>query len=117
MSDSDAPLDPGSSPDTVTEALVRLISEGYTADYQLHDGVLRTGEPGGAAQRCAVANAVVERMYRFEGSSDPGDEMVVFGIRNPDTDVRGTLVSAFGSAADPELLDQLTYLATKVDAS
>ena len=115
MSDSASGSAP--TPDTVTEALAQLSAEGYTADYQLHGGLLRASASGTEAPECLVSEAVVERMYRFEGPSDPGDEMVVFGIRDPKTGVRGSLVSAFGVAADPEMLDQLTYLASKVDAS
>lgn len=113
---SDSSHGPESSPDTVTDALVQLAAEGYTADYQLHDGLLRPTASGTEARACPVSEAVVERMYRFEGPSDPGDEMVVFGIHDPKTGVRGSLVSAFGIAADPETLDQLTYLASKVDS-
>lgn len=102
------------NPETVTGALNELVAEGYTADFALVDGALR--EVGGTVA-CRVADAVVERMHRFEGDSDPGDEMVVFGLRDPLTDVRGTLVSAFGPAADPEVLRHLTYLANKIDAS
>ena len=64
---------------------------------------------------CGLEEAVVERMYRFEGDSDPGDEMVVFGLLFPARDVRGTLVSAFGLAADPEVMQHLTYIASKVE--
>ena len=63
-----------------------------------------------------VAEADVQRMFRFEGESDPGDEMVVFGLVDPGTGAKGTLASAFGPAADPETLDHLVYLAAKVDA-
>ena len=64
---------------------------------------------------CAIDEAVVERMYRFEGDSDPGDEMVVFGVRYPNSGVRGTLVSAFGPAADPEAMRHLSYIASRVE--
>ncbi len=110
------PTDPGATPDTVTDALTQLAAEGYTADYQLQGHVLRTSSVGPEAGACPVTEAVVERMYRFEGPSDPGDEMVVFGIRDPRSGVRGSLVSAFGMDADPEVLDQLTYLASSVDS-
>ncbi len=112
----DAATGPSSTPDTVTDALAQLAAEGYTADYQLQEGVLRASNAGADARACPVSEAVVERMYRFEGPSDPGDEMVVFGIRDPKTDVRGSLVSAFGMGADPEMLDQLSYLASSVDS-
>ncbi len=54
-------------------------------------------------------------MYRFEGDSDPGDEMVVFGLHYPRANVRGTLVSAFGMAADPDVMQHLTYIAARVE--
>lgn len=112
----DAATDPPSTPDTVTDALAQLAAEGYTADYQLRGGMLRASSLGAETRACPISEAVVERMYRFEGPSDPGDEMVVFGIRDPKTDVRGSLVSAFGIGADPEMLDQLSYLASSVDS-
>ena len=78
---SDSATGPPPTPDTVTEALAQLTAEGYTADYQLHGGLLRASASGTEAPECRISEAVVERMYRFEGPSDPGDEMVVFGIR------------------------------------
>ncbi|MEZ5137410.1 MAG: hypothetical protein R2711_01060 [Acidimicrobiales bacterium] len=44
---------------------------------------------------------MVEKLYRFEGPSDPGDEMVVFGLRDPISDRRGVLATGYGPAADP----------------
>ena len=94
-------------PDTVTEAVALLESEGYTADFELVGGTLRA-QPGDVT--CDVDHAEVERLYRFEGPSDPGDEMIVFGLRDPATNVRGTLAAAFGHSADPELLGHLANL-------
>lgn len=95
------------SPSTVTEALAHLHEIGYTDDFELVDGELRS-EGGNAS--CAVDEAVVERLYRFEGPSDPGDEMIVFGVRVPQSGARGTLAAAFGPTADPELYDHLAGL-------
>lgn len=100
------------SPDTVTDAVRNLVTDGYSANFELRDGWLRYD---GQAPACPVTEAVVERMYRFEGDSDPGDEMVVFGIHDPISDRRGTLVSAFGLAADPAALEHLLYQAADVD--
>ncbi|MGD9998245.1 MAG: hypothetical protein AB7N61_24585 [Acidimicrobiia bacterium] len=93
------------SPSTVTEALNALREAGYTVDYQLVDGVLRAD--GGNAP-CRIDRAVVERFYRFEGPSDPGDQMIVYGLRDPNTGLRGSLAAAYGLAADPDLYDHLT---------
>jgi len=106
--------DPTGAPATVTEATQLLEREGYTANvYLLDDGTLRFS---GTEQTCPIEEAVVERMFRFEGDSDPGDEMVVFGLHYPACDVRGALVSAYGPAADPEVLERLTYIASKVES-
>jgi len=97
-------------PATVTEAMTALRSEGYTADFELVDGTLRSD---GGNSPCAVDQAVVERLYRFEGASDPGDEMIVFGVLDPLSGVRGTLASAFGPTADPELYEHLSDLRSR----
>ena len=100
------------SPDTVTEALVYLRGEGYTVEFSLADGHLTCD----STMHCPVTEANVDRLFRFEGDSDPGDEMVVFALRDPATGVKGTLASGFGSAADPELLDHLIGLQTRARA-
>lgn len=94
-------------PDTVTEAVELLRSEGYTADFELVDGVLRADAE---CASCAVDDAEVERVFRFEGPSDPGDMMIVFAVRDPDSGVRGTLAAAYGPAADPRLRDHISDL-------
>jgi hypothetical protein len=96
-----------SAPDTVTEALDLLRADGYTADYELVEGLLRAELE---RTTCAIDQAEVERLYRFEGPSDPGDEMIVFGLHDPATGTRGTLAAAFGHSADPELQDHLAGL-------
>lgn len=100
-------MDANGYPDTVTEAIEMLRDEGYRADFELVDGVLRSDAECVA---CVVSDAEVERLYRFEGPSDPGDEMIVFGVRDPNTGTRGTLASAFGHAADPDLSLHLSDL-------
>ena len=97
-------------PETVVDALRLLRADGYELEFQLVDGHLRCdAEDGG----CPASDVEVERLYRFEGPSDPGDEMVVFGLRDPISGRRGVLASAFGSAADPELLDHLSGMSSR----
>jgi hypothetical protein len=98
------------SPDTVTQAIALLRAEGYEEEFQLRGGLLRSA---GGGRGCAVSEAEVERLYRFEGPSDPGDEMIVFALLDPVTGIRGTLASAFGMSADPEVLDHLVGLSQR----
>ena len=97
------------TPDTVVGALRLLREQGYDIEFQLIDGHLRCDE----GPACHAEDAVVEKLYRFEGQSDPRDEMIVFGLREPSTGRRGVLASGFGPAADPELLDHITGLASR----
>lgn len=97
-------------PDTVTEALAMLRAEGYDHEFELVDGQLRCGS---ADVSCSVGDATVDRLFRFEGLSDPGDQMIVFGLSDPGTGTRGVLASAFGPSADPELLDHLVGLSQR----
>jgi hypothetical protein len=98
------------APDTVTDALTLLRADGYTFDFELIGGRLTTGSESPA---CSLDSAVVERLYRFEGESDPGDEMIVFGLHDPVSDRRGTLAAGFGPAGDPELAEHLRGLASR----
>ena len=91
-----------------------LRTEGYTLDFELIDGELRHEE---ACVSCRADEAVVEKLYRFEGPSDPGDEMIVLGVRDPASGLGGVVASAYGSAADPVMLDHLTGLATRFPGS
>jgi hypothetical protein len=67
--------------DTVTEAVVFLTSCGYSGDG-------------------AGLDPVVDYLFRFEGPSDPADEAIVMGVRDPVSGARGMVVSGFGPTAD-----------------
>ncbi len=101
-------------PETVVDALRLLREDGYDVEFQLVDGHLRCNVDDRA---CPASDVVVERLFRFEGPSDPGDEMVVFGLRDPETGRRGVLASAFGLAADPELIEHLNGLSVRFRTS
>jgi hypothetical protein len=95
------------APDTVTEAIALLRAEGYTEDVELEGG-------GFICRACGTAHhlerGMVERMHRFEGPSDPGDEAIVLGVRCASCDRRGILASAFGPDADPAVFAHLVNL-------
>ena len=95
------------APETVTEALDILVADGYTEAFDVRDGRVRCHACGHLYD---TGEAVVERIYRFEGTSDPDYEDIVFGLHCPVCDKRGTLVSAYGPGADPEELDALRIL-------
>ena len=98
------------APDTVTEAMALLQSEGYTADVMLSaDAVVCPA----CNEVMPLAEAVVERMYRFEGESDPADEMIVLGLSCGSCGQKGLLVSAFGHDADRAHAEALRALTSR----
>ena len=100
------------APDTVTEALRQLAADGYGADFRLRSHGIFCPV---CSEEPALEGSLVDRVYRFEGESDPGDEAIVFGLRCGNCGARGSLASGYGISAEPEVLDQLNYLAERAE--
>ena len=96
---------------TVTEEIAALRARGYTADFSVtRDGKLRCVNCGHTHQ---PSNAVIESTARFEGSSNPDDQAVVFGLRCDGCGIRGVLVAAYGPTATAEEAAVITALSTR----
>jgi hypothetical protein len=107
--DAGAGAGPGpEAPGTVTEALALLAADGYEDDLHL-DGDQLACSSCGASHRTDTVE--VDRVFRFEGPSDPADEAIVLALRCPACGTKGALVSAFGPDADPALAEAFVYLA------
>lgn len=89
--------------ETVTQAVAELNKRGYTINFNLSAGKL-SGEEHGISLSANEFN--IDEVHRFEGDTDPGDEMVVYAISSESKKVRGILVNAFGVYSD-ELSDDL----------
>jgi hypothetical protein len=93
--------------ETLVDALATLRAEGYRADFHAEHGRLVCG---GCSHALDPALVEIERVFRFEGASDPDDEAAVFGLRCGDCDLRGVYVVAYGpsmGADDAEVLPHL----------
>jgi hypothetical protein len=85
--------------DTVSEAINDLTIRGYTTDFKLS-----------VDEECLVCNKTATRLspnefeidetYRFEGDTDPGDEMIIFAISSIKHDIKGIVVNAYGAYSD-----------------
>ncbi|ADB41797.1 hypothetical protein [Spirosoma linguale] len=94
--------------DTLTEALEGLRKQGFTQDYNLKPDRLHC-QPDNIELRPADFDVV--DVYRFEGTTDPGDEMVLYAIEAKNGN-KGTLVDAYGTYAEaitPEMAEKLRY--------
>lgn len=85
--------------DTVSEAINDLQNLGYTIDFSIM-----------ADKECLICHKTgmelspdefeIDQFYRFEGDTDPGDEMIVYAISSKENDVKGIVVNAYGIYAD-----------------
>ena len=97
---------------TVTEVLNNLKESGYTVDFNLNDNCLVCH---GSSLQINPEEFVVDKHYRFEGPSDPGDEAIVYAISSKKHDIKGTLVNGYGIYSDPITDEMVKALTERVD--
>ena len=92
--------------ETVTEAVEGLSKRGYDANFNLSSDYIACETLG---LKLSADEFQIDETYRFEGQTDPGDEMVVYAISSH-TGHKGILVSAYGPYADASasIIEKLT---------
>jgi hypothetical protein len=90
---------------TLSEILDKLKKEGYTTDFNLTSNCLECSEN---SLQIHPEDFVVDRVFRFEGASDPGDEAIVYAISSTKHDLKGTLVNGYGPLAD-DITEELVH--------
>ncbi len=93
--------------DTVTEVINHLRKEGYVEDFNLQQNCLQCRD----GHYSVFHNEfVIDKVYRFEGNTDPADEATVYAISCPKYDIKGVLVNGAGIYTDAmtdEMLESL----------
>lgn len=84
--------------ETVSEAVNDLNKRGYKHDFNLGENCLVCGEQ----ISLSPDDFEIDEVHRFEGMTDPGDEMIVYAISGKKDDIKGVLVNAYGSYSDSE---------------
>ena len=84
--------------DTMTQAIDGLRSEGYTEDFNLIEDCLACH---GKEYRHFQDDFMIDATYRFEGTTDPGDEAIVYAISSDKFGLKGVLVDAYGPDSTP----------------
>jgi hypothetical protein len=84
---------------TLSETIADLQAEGYTGNwFATADGLLRCSETGLDADPSTVT---IDRTLRFEGQSDPDDEVILFALSEPGGR-RGVYSTQYGPAMPAE---------------
>ena len=84
---------------TLVSILNNLVQKGYTEDYKVTDTGLKALKTEKIYQPDQIK---VADFHRFEGTSDPADESILYAIETNDRG-KGTLVDAFGPSSDTKV--------------
>lgn len=97
---------------TVTEVLNELKGMGYTNDFNLNKNCLVCYEN---ALTLHPDEFVVDKHFRFEGITDPADESVIYAISSTKSNIKGTLINAYGVYSDDLSNEMVRALQEKAD--
>lgn len=96
---------------TLSEVLNKLKEEGYTVDFNLNENCLICNDN---SLEIYPDDFVVDRHFRFEGNTDPGDEAIVYAISSVKNNIKGVLVNGYGIYSDPMTDKMVKTLEKKV---
>ena len=95
--------------ETVSEAITDLKSRSYTTDFSIKPD-----------EQCLICNKTsiclspaefkIDEIHRFEGDTDPGDQMIVYAISSQIHKIKGFVVNAFGIYADDKTSEIIELL-------
>ncbi len=91
----------------MVEALEKLKQKGYTYDFNIHNNALHSNEGN---ITLSPKDFEIDKIYRFEGMSDPGDNSIVYAIRSDKHGIKGSFINGYGMYSDDiseELLKKL----------
>jgi len=94
---------PTGTMNTVSQVLAKLKKDGYSLDFNLKDNCLICN---GNSLEVFPEDFVVDKHYRFEGTTDPADEAIVYAISSEKHHIKGVLINGYGPSSAP-LTDKL----------
>lgn len=80
--------------DTQVEAINTLVKQGYTEDFVAKEHDIQGLQSG---KQFSPHELIIEKRYRFEGMTNPGDSSELLAISSKDQEIKGTLVMAYGA--------------------
>ena len=82
---------------TLVDTVNGLKADGYTLDFNIQQDCLICHNTNTSL---SPEDFEIDKVYRFEGASDPDDSAIVYAISAPKLGAKGVLVNAYGIYAD-----------------
>lgn len=82
---------------TLSETINALISLGYDHDFNITEECIVCNQ---ANITLSPTDFQIDKVYRFEGQSNPDDQSILYAISSPKFDIKGILVNGYGISSD-----------------
>lgn len=97
--------------DTLLDALKDIVERGYTEDFNIDDenDALECKEKN---LKIKAEDFEIDEFHRFEGPTNPSDMSILYAITSQKYNVKGSLVSAYGTYSEnqaPTVLAKLHH--------
>ena len=97
---------------TLSETINGLKKDGYTLDFNISKELVVCNNPNMAL---SPDDFEIDKVYRFEGETNPEDQSVLYAISSPKFNVKGVLVNGYGISSDEESDALISKLRTHPD--
>lgn len=94
---------------TLSETINGLIKLGYIHDFNILEECIVCHKKN---VKLSPNEFLIEKVYRFEGISDPDDQAILYVISSAKNDLKGTLVNGYGISSDKETSKIIEMLET-----
>lgn len=82
---------------TLSETINGLILMGYIHDFNIQEDCITCHQ---TKDTLSPEDFQIDKVYRFEGASNPDDQAILYAISSPNFNLKGTLVNGYGISSD-----------------
>lgn len=94
---------------TLSETINALIKLGYIHDFNVNEDCLICHSTDNTL---SPKDFQIDKVYRFEGVSDPDDQSILYAISSINSDMKGVLVNGYGISSSAETSKVIERLRT-----
>ena len=95
---------------TLSEIIAGLREKYHLCDFKIDSGAIVCKDTN---ESFLPDDLVIEKIYRFEGDSDPSDMSILYEIRSR-TGTHGILIDAYGAYSNTEISDLINKVPVKL---
>ena len=85
---------------TLSQTINGLKEDGYTFDFNVHQNCIICN---GSEEKLSPDEFVIDKVYRFEGDTNPSDQSILYAISSINYSVKGVLVNGYGISTNAEV--------------